>query len=166
MDIEVNPGPTSPTKGLSLIHMNIQSLYMSSIRSNPRVKLDEVISTYAVDKEVDIICMSETWLHDSIDNSLILIPGYKEPYRKDRNDRQGGGVCAYVTDNVISKQLTELEPPDIDLIWFEIPIQNKKIIFGVGYRPPRQNREEVDTFLEQFRTSLSHVIARGQNQLC
>jgi hypothetical protein len=84
MDIEVNPGPDVPVKSLSLVHMNIQSLYMASLPNHHRVKLDEVISTFVVDKEVDFICMSETWLHDEIISDLIEIPGYKTPFRKDR----------------------------------------------------------------------------------
>jgi hypothetical protein len=144
MDIELNPGPGVPQKKFSLVHMNIQSLYMSSIRTNPRVKIDEIISTFVVNKEVDFICMSESWLHAQIDNKSIEFPGYKEPYRRDRNDRRGGGVIAYVTNNIISNRLIHLEPPDIDLMWIETKIANKQVIVGVGYRPPKQNREEED----------------------
>jgi hypothetical protein len=64
MDIEVNPGPDKPVKGFTLVHLNIQSLYMSSITNYQRIKLDEVISTFAIEKEIDFICMSETWLHN------------------------------------------------------------------------------------------------------
>jgi hypothetical protein len=113
MDIEVNPGPDHPLKRLSMVHMNIQSLYMSSINNNPRVKLDEVITTFAIEKEVEVISMSETWLHDGINSKLIEIPGYKDPYRKDRKDKRGGGVCAYVSSNVSSKRLKDLEPPTL-----------------------------------------------------
>jgi hypothetical protein len=45
MDIEVNPGPDSPNKRLTMVNMNVQSLYMSSV-PNHRVKLDEIISTF------------------------------------------------------------------------------------------------------------------------
>jgi hypothetical protein len=109
--------------------------------------------------------MSETWLHNDIKNDQILIPGYQEPYRNDRPNRGGGGVCAYVTNNIISKRLRNLEPPSIDLLWLEIPLSNKRIIVGVGYRPPGQNREEVERFLDEFRTSLSNVIALGAESI-
>jgi hypothetical protein len=157
MDIEVNPGPVTDFKSLSMVHMNIQSLYMSSINNNPRVKLDEVITTFAIDAEIDIITMSETWLHESISNNLIKIPGYREPYRNDRKDRRGGGVCAYVSDNVTCKRLKELEPPDIDLLWLELTFQRKRVVLGIGYRPPGQNQQEVETFLDQFGISLTKI---------
>jgi hypothetical protein len=93
-DIELNPGPAQPpmNKGMSFVHLNVQSLYMTSISNHPRVKLDEIITTYVVNKAIDLICMSETWLNDQISNTVIEIPGYKEPFRKDRKDRIGGGV--------------------------------------------------------------------------
>jgi exonuclease III len=165
MDVEVNPGPGTPTKSFSLVHMNIQSLYMTSVPNYPRIKLDEVISTFVVDKEVDFICMSETWLHDNIKDTQIEIPGYQTPFRKDRTDKQGGGVIAYVTDNIVAKQLTDLEPPTSDLMWIELSIQRKKVIICVGYRPPGQNIEEAATFMEDFRTSLTLVMARGAESI-
>jgi endonuclease/exonuclease/phosphatase (EEP) superfamily protein YafD len=66
-----------------------------------------------------------------------------------------------VSDNIRSKRLKDHEPKDIDLIWVELMLQNKKVIVGVGYRPPKQSRLEVETFLEQFRNSLSSVLALG-----
>ena len=165
MDIELNPGPEVPLKKLTMVHMNIQSLYMSSIKSNPRVKIDEIISTFVVAKEVDIICISESWLHDQIDDDQINLPGYQKPYRRDRNDRRGGGACAYVTNNILSNRLKTLEPPDIDLIWFELKLTNKKVVIGVGYRPPGQNQEEADRFMEQFSASLTSVMARNPESI-
>jgi hypothetical protein len=91
MDVEVNPGPTFQQKKLTMVHMNIQSLFMVSIKSNPRVKLDEIISTFVTDKDVDVLCMSETWLNSQITDKQIEIVGYSEPFRKDRTDRIGGG---------------------------------------------------------------------------
>jgi hypothetical protein len=61
--------------------MNVQSLYMSSV-PNHRVKLDEIISTFVVEKQIDIISMSESWLHDGIADKLIQLPGYGKPFRK------------------------------------------------------------------------------------
>ena len=104
-------------------------------------------------------------MHDNIDSKLIEIPGYKEPFRKDRSDRRGGGVCAYVTDNIVTTRLKDLEPPDIDLLWFELSLQNKTVILGVGYRPPGQSTEEVDQFLDQYQTSLNAVLARNSESV-
>jgi hypothetical protein len=40
-------------------------------------------------------------------------------------------------------------------------LQNKKVIVGVGYRPPTPSRQDIDTFLEQFRHSLNSVLTLG-----
>jgi exonuclease III len=165
MDVEVNPGPEPSKKGLSMVHMNIQSLYMSSITNHQRVKIDEVISTFVVDKPTDVICFSETWLHDQISNKLIGFPGYHEPLRNDRKDRQGGGVCAYISENIVHKRLKEIEPPDIDLLWLELKLMNKRVIVGVGYRPPRQSKAEVEQFMDQFTDSLNKAINLGAESL-
>jgi exonuclease III len=145
--------------------MNMQSIYMASITNNPRVKIDEVISTFVVEKEVDFICMSETWLHDQIDSTKIKIPGYQKPFRKDRKDKRGGGVCAYVTNNIIANRLTDLEPTDSDLMWIELSIQRKKVIVGVCYRPPGQNCEEANAFMDDFRQSLTQVMSLGAESI-
>jgi hypothetical protein len=164
MDIELNPGPEPSKKQLTLVHMNIQSLYMSSV-SNKRVKLDEIISTFAIEKEIYIITMSETWLHDQIDDKLIEIPGYSKPFRKDRPGRRGGGVVAFVTNNIVCKRLTELEPANIDLLWLELMLSGKKVIIGIGYRPPKQNSEEVDVFMDQFKISLDKIMGIGSESV-
>jgi hypothetical protein len=138
---------------------------MTSITNHQRVKLDEIISTYAVGMEVYIICLSETWLHADISNDKIMIPSYQEPIRRDRNDRRGGGVCTYISDNIVCNRLDDYEPADIDLMWVELSLQNKKVILGIGYRPPRQSREEVESFIVQFRTSLNSIIARSPESI-
>jgi exonuclease III len=165
MDIELNPGPGVESKNLSVAHMNVCSLYMSSIKHNPRVKIDEIISTLVVDKDVDILCISESWLHDQIKDKDIEIPGYQTPLRKDRKDKRGGGVCVYVTDNLTCKQLTEHEPDDTDLLWVELRLQNKRVVVGTCYRPPGQNKAEADHFIDQLGTSLANVIATNPESI-
>ena len=74
-------------------------------------------------------------------------------------------VCAYVTENIVCERLTDLEPPGIELIWLELKVQLKKVIVGICYRAPRQNREEADHFLELLHTSITNVIARGAESI-
>ena len=160
MDVESNPGPVGQPKNLSMVQMNVQSLYMTS-RPNPSIKLDEIRSVYAIDKEIDIICVTETWLHDQSDSSKIEIQGYGKPYRRDRQGNRYGGVCAYVSENIVSRRLQHLEPPGIELLWLELKVQLKRVILGVCYRAPRQNQAEAEDFLEQLQASITNVIAHG-----
>ena len=43
----------------------------------------------------DIICVTITELDSSVSNNLLLAPGFRSPFRLDRN-LHGGGVLAYI----------------------------------------------------------------------
>ena len=61
-------------------------------------KIDEIRSV-VLDKKIDIAAFTEIWLRDSIQDTIIDIPGY-QIYRKDRNGGSHGGVCTYVRDGI------------------------------------------------------------------
>ena len=96
----VNPlDPITPTtdqyekvypklKGFKIGHLNIASL----------VKHKNELLVFLAKLPFDVICINETRLDDSIDNSEVKIPGY-DLIRKDGN-RNGGGVAIYLR-NVI-----------------------------------------------------------------
>ena len=63
----------------------IGTLNINSIASKLE-QLKEVIGNY-----LDILTIQETKLDDSFPTTQLLIDGYNEPYRLDRN-RRGGGV--------------------------------------------------------------------------
>ena len=71
--------------GLKLAHINVCSLLP---------KIDE-IRFLILTLDLDILCISETWLHKQIMNHEIVIDGY-DIIRKDRLDKRGGDVCMYV----------------------------------------------------------------------
>jgi exonuclease III len=50
-------------------------------------------------KSPTIICITETWLNESVDSSLIRIPGYSLS-RSDRCTRRGGGAAVYIKSNL------------------------------------------------------------------
>ena len=79
------------------------------------LKLDELtalLSTYPV----DLIAITEAWLHEEIDDSLLLVNGFNI-FRKDRIGRRGGGVCVYLTEGVHCKRITDLENPSFRCLW-------------------------------------------------
>ena len=88
---------------------NIQSL---------RPKVDE-LSVIAANLKVDIICLTETWLTNEIDDCLMNIPGYSI-VRNDRRCRRGGGTTIYIRNglcfSVVPVDLiSEIEGTFIDL---------------------------------------------------
>ena len=93
-------------------------------------KLD-YIQSYIYSKSADIICITETWLYDSILNTEIFPHNYTI-YRRDRGSR-GGGVIIAISDNLTSKIVfchTSLES-----IAVEVDISPKTLIVCM-YVPP------------------------------
>jgi exonuclease III len=118
-----------------------------------RRKIDEIETILINDKNIDIICLSETWLDVDITDSQVDIDGYKF-FRKDRLGNLARGAGMYITHALPHRRALELELPDIDLLWVELQLCHKKIFIGACYRPPSQNVEEVDKFMSDLEDSL------------
>ena len=110
-------------------------------------KTDELRLTADLRKP-SIICVTETWLNDSIDSSVVGLKGYSL-CRCDRAGRRGGGTCIYVRTHIPYKTLSvnnsckEIEVAAIDLIVLEI-------FLLCLYVPPGLSREQltnIDNFL-------------------
>ena len=81
---------------------SLNCLYLNASLVN-NLKIDE-LNAYVVEFDVDIIGITETWLHEGISNSEIAIENFSI-YRKDRSEVKGGragGVIVSVRDSVIS----------------------------------------------------------------
>lgn len=70
--------------GLKVVHLNAQSL---------NNKLDEFRNLF-ISSGVDIVCISETWFHSSISDTVYQLPGFYL-FRADRVTN-AGGVCTYI----------------------------------------------------------------------
>ena len=105
--------------------------------------------------QFDIIGISESHLSNEIPDTEIGIPNYAI-FRRDRN-RLGGGVMLYVHDRYSCKRRPDLESQHVEMLWVEIKIHSSTALVGVCYRPPNQNAEQVDNFLDSLETSLSSI---------
>ena len=126
-------------KGLHFIHINARSLLY---------KIDElrIISSKT---NAAVIGISETWLDDSIFDSELLLPNYTIQ-RHDRN-RNGGGVCVYIRNDISFNRRTDLENTDLEVLFVELLLpKTKPIICGICYRPPK-----LSNFYDQFETLCS-----------
>ena len=75
------------TREIRLAHLNVRSLVPS---------LDDV-NVLLADNDLDILCVTETWLQPDLDSRFLIFPGYKM-VRADRPARNGsnirdGGIC-------------------------------------------------------------------------
>ena len=92
------------------------------------------------------ICITETWIDNTVFASEIQIAGY-DIRRKDQS-RHGGGVCIYIMSDLAFNQLDELSHEELEATWIEILLpKTKPIVCGVIHRPPHQNN-----FYELFKS--------------
>ena len=122
-------------RGKNMNRLLIDNLSINSISNN----FDQL--KFLVQGKVDIHVITETKLNSTFPTSQILIEGYDEPYRFDRN-RNGVDVLIYVREDIPSKTLTDHKlSHDIEGIFVELNLRkNKWLLFG-SYHPPSQSDE-------------------------
>ena len=92
----------------------------------------------------DCIFISESWLHNSITNGLLDPSREYNVFRKDRDGKRGGGVCALIKKNIhvlpvdLTKKYTNLEIVCVDFV-------NSKpnVRVFVVYRPPNNDQHAI-----------------------
>ena len=77
---------------VSVCHVNARSLAAPG-------RLDE-LKFLVSSTNIDILCLTETWLKPKHMNSTLEIAGYQPPIRRDRLVRRGGGVAIYVRNSL------------------------------------------------------------------
>lgn len=132
-DIHPNPGQTCYTD-LKIIHLNTCSVK------------DKIELIGLELNEYDVICLTETWLHDGVSDNDVLIPGFHCPFRKDRLTR-GGGVAVYVKNTLITKRVETLDKTGLEALWIELRHKSSKYLVGVFYRADKS--EQYWNLLEQ-----------------
>ena len=104
-------------------------------------------------RDVDILCLTKTWLTSNIPDSFINFPGYNI-FRCDKG--RGGGCCFYIKSS-LPANLRNLNVPRIDGIeevW--LSIQSRKlpsVIIGCMYRHPHASNDTFDHIFECFRAA-------------
>lgn len=96
-----------------LLNVNARSLL------NMTVDFNWLIHSYAP----SLICVTETWLNNTISEVEFLPPGYSV-LRKDRADSRGGGVALFIKNNIKFSMLPDL--PDSESVWCKIAIGGKR----------------------------------------
>ena len=114
--------------GLKIATWNIRSIYPN---------LDEIKEIFSNPKEADIVGFTESWLKDSLPDTLITIPQYKIAARADRKYTNGGGVILYTRENIPCEERLDLKQKDIEAVWAEIKFPNSTpLLVCTLYRPP------------------------------
>jgi hypothetical protein len=101
------------------------------------------LEVLASSSRFDVIFITETWYKEHFCPAL---DGYVL-YSKSREDRNGGGVCIYVDQQLNSFEIMEpvLREKSVEQIWCGIKVGSETILAGCVYRPPgaRENDTKI-----------------------
>lgn len=153
------------TKGLHLLHLNARSVL-------PKMSELKLIANKT---NAAILSISETWLDESVTDQEVHIENYSV-LRSDRN-RNGGGVCMYIRDDLAFSILQDVKTEDMESIFIELLLpKTKPIVVGSCYRPPKQAifLDLLQQALRNIRPDLEQIILGDfnidykstNNQLC
>jgi len=130
-----------------ICHFNVRSLVANN-------RLNE-LSIFVSSNNVDVLCLSETWLKPSILSSTLSLPGFQPPLRRDRIGGRGGGVAIYLRDGLSSKTLKCTTPAEIECLAVQLRLPRKKrISILTCYRPPSS---DVTKFLDSLDTIFNEL---------
>ena len=103
----------------------------------------------------DIICVTETWLKDFFLDSEILDTGYSI-FRRDRAEREGGGVLIAVKDNLDCRRRSDLET-GLEMLCVELNLVcSSKIVISAIYRLPDSTPSYDIHSVTEFTTHLNN----------
>ena len=115
------------SKGFNIAHLNIWSLRNKV--DHVRVLLDE--------NNIDVLCLTETWLDNNDDDSVITIEGFQFCRLDRTTETEHGGILCYVRDGIVFREKSDLYDDNIEALWIEINLpQTKPLLLGTVYRAP------------------------------
>ena len=164
-DVQANPGPCRNSTGrpysdnhrTSKNILRCMSLNARSICN----KLNEFHDLVKM-KNVDVVVVTETWLHQRILDTEILDSNYIL-FRRDRPQLQrGGGVMICVKSDFISVRRRDLENETVEAVVCELSgINNSKLIIAAFYRPPNMDSD----YLHDLVNVLHNIHQTGVNNI-
>ena len=111
----------------------------------------------------DLVCVSESWLHSNIVDSLLFIEGYCL-LRDDRIGRKGGGVCVWVKNLFCPTMIVPLstKPDCMESIIFSLPFLN--ITCFLLYIPPGLISADHQCISSFLTSELDRILLDNPNQ--
>lgn len=93
----------------------------------------------------DVVCVTETWLRDDVDDCILIGGTEYSIYRKDRCDRVGGGVCVFVNNRTVKSVRVSVQQiyVDLELLAIDVFSDTGKFRLVVCYRPPTSSETDI-----------------------
>ena len=118
----------------------VPCMFTANIRGAFALKVDE-LSTVLQQNNVDVACITETFLNESVPSEILHIPGYIMHRNDRKNGRRCGGVAVLVQQDIQCQRLTSLECTDVETLWMlyrlpQMPRCLSHVVIGAMYNPP------------------------------
>ena len=131
-----------PSTGLRFGHWNVDYLTNS--------KFDQIkLILMNAENPPDVLFLTETFLKPVDCIEKYEIPGYT-PLRKDRLNKEGGGILVYYRNELNLKRRDDLEHDLIEIMWLEVcPFKSNRSLLLAGlYRPKSYSKEQDEMFIQ------------------
>ena len=115
-------------------------------------------------EDIDVLCVTETWLSSSSAAALLNLPGFQPPVRCDRSNLRGGGVAVYVRCGLPAVQVDFHSQLEAVCIQLRLPRRRTVYIVTV-YRPPR-GPLTVPEFVSFLESSLESLHRSSTSTVC
>jgi hypothetical protein len=126
-------------------------------------KFDELCASVSTFKP-DMICVTETWMKDFMDDSLFHIDGF-QLLRNDRCEMKGGGVCAWIKDSFSPIRLSSMSMQPACIECLLVSLSSIRIICVVLYIPPGLKSTEHQSISNYLCDELDIILSRNPDQL-
>ena len=137
-------------------HPIFPQVNINSIRNKFQFLASQIINN------VGVLLLCETKLGDSFPTAQFLLDGFPKPYRLNRRSN-GGGILLYVKDDISSRLLRDHRLPDnVECVFAEINIRNKKWLLCCSHNPHRNN---ISNYRSHSRKGLDNYVGHYDNIL-
>jgi exonuclease III len=129
-------------QNVCVAHLNINSLLL---------KKDQ-ISVLLSSCNIDILCLNETKLDESISDDELLMTNFNI-IRRDRT-RHGGGIVIYINNTIKYNVVNDLNCENIEVLWLEVILPKlEPFLLCSVYKPPSSNVTYRNCMLENFQNA-------------
>ena len=162
-----NPSPTYQPASVNSEDFCYPRLLISNVQSIlPKIDELEIVCD---DNEVDLVCITESWLHSGILDSGVSLTNYLI-FRNDCLTTTGGGVCIYINSKILCKRFTGYEDPDIESLWlsirlFRLPRSISLILLAVIYHPTSCGAAENQALYNHIQSNVDTFLRNHLNGL-
>lgn len=133
----INPTIPAQVQPLKRNLYNLPNIFYTNSRSimSKIDELDEIIKL----NNTSLICITETWLTENIPDNCITLEGFNI-FRCDREERKGGGICAWIKSDILSTEISRHQCDDYESLWLKarparLPREISSLLIAIIYRP-------------------------------